>query len=560
MPLKYKLIGDNDYIFDPQGTILANRGIKDIDAFLNLSDKVTYSHALLKNIDKATECLIKHIENKSKILIVVDPDVDGYTSGSIMYQYLKMIDDKINIKWALHDDKTHGLKNIEVTDDIKLIIVPDAGSNDFRYHHEFKAKGIDIIVLDHHEIEGESENAIIVNSQLGGYKNLNLSGAGITYKFCKALDNIYWTDYADYLLDLVALGCIADSMSMKELETRYYVQQGLNDINNEFFRALLKQQEYSTKGKINITTMGFYISPMINAVIRVGTLQDKIDMFKSFIGVKELVKYKPRGSDEILVPLVDDMARRCTNIKAKQGRMVDKIVKNIEEFINENKLYNNKILLIHDIDGIEKGLTGLIANKIAGTYKKPTLILSGYNDKGVYSGSGRGYDKGELADFKEVLLNSNLCESAKGHSNAFGVSIHKDNLNKLNEAMNDLLKDYNFDDIYIVDFKLNDNSISKELVSSICELEDVWGKEVDEPFILITDIKVNEDNTSLLGKNENTIAINTDNMKYVIFRTGRDSYNKMINSGKINIIGRANMNSYNGEKYAQIIVNALEIN
>jgi single-stranded-DNA-specific exonuclease len=288
--LKYKLIGDNDYLFDPKGQILENRGIEDVNYFLNLDEKVTHSYKKLKNIDKAVDCIVKHIENQSKFLIIIDSDVDGFTSAAILYQYLKMIDSDINIKWVLHDDKSHGFTNIEIPNNVDCILVPDGGSEDFQAHEELHKKGVDVVVIDHHEVERESNYAIVVNSQLGGYPNLNLSGAGMVYKICKALDDVFWTDYADYFLDLVALGNIADSMSMKELETRYYVQKGLKEINNDFFRSLLRQQEFSTKGKINITTISFYIAPLINAVIRVGSLKDKLDMFKSFIGVEDQMK------------------------------------------------------------------------------------------------------------------------------------------------------------------------------------------------------------------------------------------------------------------------------
>ncbi|AJA41416.1 RecJ-like ssDNA exonuclease [Geobacillus virus E3] len=557
---KYKLIGDNDYIFDIQGTILKNRGIEDVDKFLNLDKSVENSYKTLKNIDKAVECLEKHIENESKILIVVDPDVDGYTSASIMYQYLKMMDDKLNIQWVLHEDKTHGLKNIEVPNDIQLIIVPDASSNDFEIHKKLSEKGIDIIVLDHHELKKESEHAIVVNPQLGGYNNLNLSGAGIVYKFCQALDDLYWLDYADYFLDLVALGNIADSMSMAELETRYYVQKGLSEINNDFFRALLRQQEFSTKGKVNITTVGFYIAPLINAVIRIGDKKDKIDMFKSFIGIRELVKYKPRGSDEILVPLIDDMARRCVNIKNKQNRMVDKIVAKIEEKIDDENLNENKVIFIHDIDDLDGGLTGLIANKIASKYKKPAIILSGINEKGNYKGSARGYDKGELKDFRSIALQTKLFELAEGHLNAFGIEINKNNLEKINTVFNELLNEYSFEDIYYVDFVIPAKSNNHSIIKSICELDDLWGKDVEEPYILIKNIPIKESDVLLLGKNKDTVSINYNNINYVMFKTNQEMYEKIRNSTEITVVGRANINEYKGNTYYQIVIDDIIMN
>lgn len=557
--INYKLIGDNDYVFDIQGTIFKNRGIADGDSFFNLDSNVVIPFKNLKNIDKAVDCLDAHIESKSNILIVVDPDADGYTSSAILYQYLKMLDKSIKLKWAIHDDKVHGLQGIDIPKGTNLIIVPDAGSNDFSYHYELSKQGIDVIVLDHHELDYESEYAIIVNPQLGGYGNLNLSGAGVTYKFCKALDSHYWCDYADYFLDLVALGNIADSMSMAELETRYYVENGLKEINNDFFRALLRQQEFSTKGKVNITTISFYINPLINAVIRVGSLADKLDMFKAFIGVKELVKYKPRGSEEILVSLVDDMARRCTNIKSKQGRIVDKIVLEIEDKIENENLNDNKVIFIHNVDSMEQGVTGLIANKVASKYKKPTIVLSVKNSQGHFKGSARGYDKGELKDFKTITDKTGLFEMAKGHLSAYGLVIKPENISDAIKSFNELLSEYNFDDIFEVDFVIPANSMSESIVEEICELEALWGKDVDEPFLVIENIPIANAELSLMGKNEDTIAIEYRGIKYIKFKSSKDVYEQILEAKAVSVVGKAKLNTYQDVTTPQILIEKLEV-
>jgi single-stranded-DNA-specific exonuclease len=560
--LNYQLVGDNDYIFDVQGTILNNRGIDDIEKFMNLDDSVVHDYRLLRNIDKAIECLIEHIENQSKIFIMVDCDVDGYTSSSIVYQYIKMIDKDTKITWRVHEDKRHGISHIEIPSDVNLVIVPDAGSNDFDKHRELKENGIDVIVLDHHEIDKESEHAIVVNSQLGEYPNLNLSGAGIAYKFCKALDDALWVNYADYFLDLVALGNIADSMSMKELETRYYVQQGLQEINNEFLLALLRQQEYSTKGVVSIMNIAFYISPLINAVIRVGSLKDKTDMFKSFIGEKELVLYKPRGGVETHESLPSNMARRCTNTKARQNRVKGKIVESIISEIEENKLNENKVIFIHSTDSIESGLTGLVANQIAGMFKKPTIILNSDIEGNIRRGSARGYDKGELKDFKSVVLESNVFQSAKGHANAYGVELRTENICLVNESLNEKLKSYSFDDLYMVDFELKADEISDSFIEEISDMSVVWGKDVDEPFIAVLDIPLDQCDIFLLGKGKNTISINHNGISYVLFKTDEDVYNYIdVNKDKkLSVVGRANINHYKGETYPQIVIENFKVN
>lgn len=557
--LDYKLIGDNDYIFDPIGSILANRGIDDVVTFLKLPKKVTHSYKLLKNIERAANCLKAHIDSKSIIYIIVDPDVDGFTSAAMVYQYIKEIDNEANIVWILHDDKSRGLKNIELPEEANLLIMPDSGSGDFEEHKELHSKGVDIIVLDHHEVEQESDYAIVVNPQICNYPNKNISGAGVVLKFLEAVDDMLKVDYSSLFYDLAALGNVADSMSMTELETKYYVREGLSDIYNIFFNALIKKQEYSLNGKMNITSVNFYIAPLINAVIRISNIDEKKDMFRAFIGEKDLVKYKPRGGDEILVPLVDDVARRCGNARAKQNRMRDKIVKQIEVIIEEKELHNNKVIFINDVHIEEDGLSGLVANIIASKYKRPAIIISKMEDDGFGKGSGRGYDKGGIVNFKDKVLKTELFDYARGHAGAFGVRIHKDNFKKVNNSLNKELVDYKISDRYTVDFEIKAKAITKELIFDISELEDIWGKDCEEPLIAIKEIIFKECDIKLFGKKEDTISISRNGINYMLFKSNKEAYEEILSSHSMNVIGVANVNVYKETKTPQIEIKEYEL-
>lgn len=288
--MKYKLIGKNDYLIDPVKTILNNRGVVDIDAFLNPTESVINSWMDLGNIVRAAECLTSHIKEKNNIFIQIDSDVDGLTSSAILVNYLKRVFNDINLEWRLQTGKQHGIIVDTIPENTQLVIVPDAGSNQFEEHATLKEKGIDVIVLDHHLCDKESENAIVVNNQLSPkYKNKNLSGAGIVYKFCQAMDHYLGVNYADDYLDLVSLGNIADMIDIRELETRYYVLKGLQNINNTFFKTLIEKQSYSMKNIVNPVSVAFYIVPLLNAAIRVGTQEEKENVFKSLIESNETI-------------------------------------------------------------------------------------------------------------------------------------------------------------------------------------------------------------------------------------------------------------------------------
>lgn len=112
-----------------------------------------------------------------------------------------------------------------------LILVPDAGSNDYSQHAELKSKNIDTIILDHHLADKISEDAIVINNQLSDYPNKDFSGVGIVYQFCRYLDKLMNTDYANNYLDLVALGNCADMMSLTSIETKHLITKGFEPDN-----------------------------------------------------------------------------------------------------------------------------------------------------------------------------------------------------------------------------------------------------------------------------------------------------------------------------------------
>lgn len=140
---------------------------------------------------------MKHLMLGNKILICIDPDVDGYTSAAVLYNYLNdVIKPYFNFSLEYHipDGKEHGLRTLMQMFDTyekkyDLIIMPDSSSNDYEQHKILKEKGYDILVIDHHLCEKYSENAVVINNQLSkNYKNKDLSGVGVVYKFLEYID------------------------------------------------------------------------------------------------------------------------------------------------------------------------------------------------------------------------------------------------------------------------------------------------------------------------------------------------------------------------------------
>lgn len=212
--MKYKLINTTNPNYSALQQILHNRGIADNKMFdyLNPSPTDVYSIDLFGNdIQEGIELVSRVLDSDKKIYIQVDSDCDGYTSSAVLINYFNRMGYKDRILYSFHPNKEHGfdidrfLEN-ELDKYVGLIIIPDAGSNEFEKHAQVKEMGIPMLILDHHHAEKKTEDAVIINNQLSDYPNKELSGVGVVYKFCKGLDRWFGHNYADDFLDLVAIG------------------------------------------------------------------------------------------------------------------------------------------------------------------------------------------------------------------------------------------------------------------------------------------------------------------------------------------------------------------
>ena len=570
--MKCKLINEN-YRSNYTNELLISRGLssENLEKFYNPTIELLQEPAALKNIADGVNMLLKHISNFSSIAIVVDSDVDGFTSSAILYQYIKKITPSITIKYFLHKGKGHGLSDtindiLDDETDFNLVVLPDAGSNDDKYHLKLKENNIDCLVLDHHILEPDTElidNTIIINNQASdNYKNKDLSGAGVTWQFCRFMDSISETNYADDFIDLAALGIVSDMMSVLELENRYIIQEGFNNVNNYFFKTLCEKQDYSMGGKVTPMTVAFYITPLINAMIRVGTDDEKKRCFEAFIDGHKLVESHKRGAKGTMEEVAIESARECTNARSRQNRTLDKAVEELEIKISKYDLLENKILFVRlDVEDFPPELNGLIAMKLAARYQRPTIVAR-LNDAGEIKGSSRGLNESELTSFKNFMDESGYFTFTAGHDNACGIGIYDKNLSDFHKYANKELADINFgENWYEVNFEriAADKDIS-DLITDLTKHNNIWGQHNNEPMIHVTDININSSDVQIMGKNQDTIKIFKNGIAYMFFKC-KDRINefKQFKQMKINVVGRANMNEWMGNYTPQIFVSDFEI-
>lgn len=580
--MKYNLIGNND-INNIAHTVLINRGIEDPEKYLNLDESVVQDYNDLNNMKRAVDCFVAHYNNHDPIAVLVDEDCDGYTSGAEQILYVKAIDESYPIKYILHSKpKSHGLNNYneDDLDGIKLLIVPDGGTNDAEECNKLIDKGIDIIILDHHDPDNgddESEEmtknvvsenrAIIVNNQLSeNYKNKDLSGAGIVYRFLQALDEELWEDHANDFLDLVCLGNVADMMSMKSFETRYIVNMGLDNINNNFLKSLAKAQEFSTKGILNVHNLSWYFAPVINSVTRIGSIEERELLFRAFIGDYEEFDYKKRGSTETIKENIYDRAARIAkNIKSRQDKQRDKIFDELKKQVNAD----DKVVILETKEG-DMGLAGLSSIKIASTFNKPTIVVKKFERDGniTMCGSCRNFDDSYIDNFKKLILDTGMFEFCRGHANAAGLAILPENIEKAKDKFNEMLKDISIDTVINCDFELDIDDMNVSIIYDIDKLKWIWGQGIREPKILINNITVAKKDIIVQGKSFNSIAFVIDDIKYVAFSLKEnDPILEFANSWdneddstiSINAIVECVMNEYNGVVTPQCIITNYEV-
>lgn len=553
--------------------VLKNRGVTDYKTYLNLSEDVIIDYKRLENIDLAVNIFMKHYELKNKIYILVDEDPDGYCSASMMYLYIKRLDEEYPVDYILHKKaKSHGLsEDVVIPKDAKLLIIPDASTNDIDECKKLKDSGVDVLILDHHESEKENQFAVIVNNQMSkDYPNKDLCGAGIVYKFLKALDEETWNEYADDFLDLCALANISDVMDMRSFETRYLTNLGLLNIKNKALQAFISAQEYSMCGKVNIHNIQWYITPVLNGCIRIGSNEEKELLFKAFIEQDEFFEYKKRATknkpaEVVKESIYDRAARLSKNAKSRQDKSKEKGVIAIKEVIGNLK-HNDKVIILDVTNIIDNSLTGVIAIKIAEQYNKPCILLRKHYNKNlnkiVYGGSARNIDHSPIDSFKDIVNKTNVM-CGKGHANAFGiVNLNVDDKEKALQEINDILKDVIYDSTYRVDFVVDVEDVRPGFVIDFSCFENIVCQGIDDPMIAVENIKLTKDCFEIFGKNEDTISFMYNDVKYIQFKCkeGNQLYDFLQNAWddndfvEFNIVGKPTVNEYNGVRTPQIII------
>jgi single-stranded-DNA-specific exonuclease len=579
---QYEFNKEDDYL----ARILNQAGIEDIYEFLHVNKSHTHDPFLLKNIKVGVDLL--HSNLNKTIFIKRDPDVDGFTSAAYLNGFISDIAPDTRIIIGGSYQKEHGLKISDIEkycDELSLIIIPDAGSGkeSVNVYKEIREKyNIPILVIDHHEICEETMNyATVINCKDGEYPNNTLSGVGVVHKFCLAYAAKYDINpkVCEYYLDLVSLGMIADSMDMRNLETRYYALEGIKEenIHNLLIKELAIKNEDEMKLGFTLNNIGWVIAPKINGVIRYGKKEEQDDLFRAMCGVKDDREYQPRRKSKNdpkppveIHSLQKTMARVCTNVKQRQDKDVRLYMNELDKEIVNRKLDKNSVIIIDATEIVDKKtVTGLVANKLAEKYYRPIVILRAKDDK-TFGGSGRNYDKGIIKDFRNFLNETEVFE-CEGHPSAFGVAIKKEDLPIAVERCNQKLKLDDLVTIHQVDYEVKADQLTSQTVLKVANSYEIWGKGVPEPSFVITNIVIPAKDIIGYGENKGFIRFTYNGVDYVKKYCCKGEWEEMtlrdrnvLGENKktllLTVIGNFVLNEWEGQRFPQVKIKFFESN
>ena len=600
--MKIELIKPIKTNFTTEQQILINRGfsIDEIDTYTHLDDSFINEPELFGELlmESASKCFIDTLNKDKDICVVVDCDVDGYSSAAIIINYIYDLKDanyaKNHIHWFLHPNKAHGIKDAMdwiLKKNPSLVIVPDGGTNDKKELQILEDKGIDVIILDHHLIEEMDfwrteahPHLYLINSQVTSYPNKFLSGGGVVWQFCRyvsQLKGIEEKHIEDLYLDLVATALVGDMMSLHSYETRRLITKGLmpENIHNPLIYGLWQKSKFKLGENPVAWGFTFYVVPLINAITRTGTMTEKEIIFKSmlkFEAFEEILSDKRGHKQGEMEQVVEQALRVCTRVKKRQTDEENSGLPLLEKKIKDNDMMKNKVLIFLLEPGeIRAEIRGLLANKIQAKYQRPCCVLTKVekdNGKITFEGSARGCDMVGVTNFKNICESTGVCNYTVGHEGAFGLGITwqyddisaevaGDDFYIFTDKTNKILANMPSEPTYYVDYIWSADEADGDRVLDIADMNKYWGKDCEESHVAIKDIRITKDMIKMMKSNTCKICLpsGVDIIKFGMSEKDYDSLYSEDGYVTIDAICTCDKNEWNGNVYPQLRLKNFEI-
>ncbi len=560
--------------------LMANRGIKeeDIEGYLygnidDLSDAY-----LMKDAGRAAEMLKAAADADERIAVVTDYDCDGIFAGMILYTGLKKIGAKPELFTPDRIKEGYGI-NRRIIDEayaggIRFIITCDNGIAAAEEIGYAKKLGMKVIITDHHEIPyitGDNNkrsyilppaDAVCNPKQKDcAYPFKELCGAGVCYRLMCILYQMLGisSKETDILLQYAAVATVADVMELKG-ENRIIVKEGLKLLSRTDNAGLWAIKEVNEINGKEITPyhIGFIIGPCFNAAGRLKTVKPAFELLMC-----EDKKQALSLASEI----------RALNDQRKE--MTEKGAQLAAETA-ESPQYADKDVLVIYAEGCHESIIGIVAGRIKEKYNKPVIIFT-ETENGIYKGSGRSIPAYNM--YEELAKCSELFIKFGGHKMAAGMSLPKENFEKLAKMLNDnsALTADDFIPVVDIDAEVYLRHVSISVIESFAVLMP-YGEGNTEPLFFGRKFDVRR--ARIIGKNKNVLRINVadaentscdvmmfndidDFLNDVENVYGRQEKEKMLRGAENDVraafVFNARINEYNGLRSVQLNIRSYKI-
>ena len=461
-------------------SILVNRNIEEdkIEAFLNPTRKSFHDPFLMPDMKKAVDRILKAMQNKEKIIIYGDYDVDGITSITVLKSFLE--DRGVHVDSYIPNrlEEGYGLNKPAIEkiaeNKYQLMITVDCGISGIEEIEYANSLGIETIVTDHHEVGDSLPNAIaIVDAKRkdNEYPCRDLAGVGVVFKLIQAIGIKLGLEEKEYLkyLDIVCIGTISDIVPLVD-ENRAIAKLGLllvRQTKNLGLQSLLMSSGYKN---IDSTTISFGVAPRINACGRMGHADEALNLFLS----KDIYE-------------VNELTKKLNEYNKIRQETEKNIYEDAVKQIEQNKL-NEKNAIIVSGENWHHGVIGIVSSKITDLYFKPSILLC--NEGEFSKGSGRSIPGFDL--HQALMQCQDTIDRFGGHAMAIGITIKTDKFQEFAEEFENVAKEAKIDEIIPIiniDAKIELNEINKEMVESLKLLEP-YGEGNKMPIFAFRNLKI----------------------------------------------------------------------
>lgn len=517
--------------------------LQDIEMYLNGTIDSLRDPFDLKDMEIFVKRVILAINNKEKICIYGDYDVDGITSITIMYKFLKSIG--ADVMYYLPDRLIEGygvnkeaLREI-ASNNVKLIITVDCGITAVEETEYAKSLGVDMCITDHHECSKTLPNSVcIINPKQENDTSYfkMFAGVGVAFKcivaLCKKL-SLSEENYLKYL-DIVAIGTVSDIVSLLD-ENRVITKYGINLIKETKNVGLMALLEFTKFKNTDSTMISFGLAPRINACGRMGNAS---------LAVKLFLEEDYEKAKELAI-MLDKLNYKRQQVEKE---IFDSAIYKITKFGIDQR----NSLVVYD-KSWHSGVIGIVASRLVNIYNKPVILLT--NENGIVRGSGR-CPKG--ISIYEVLdkCRDDVIQFG-GHELAAGLSIKEEKIEDFTKHFDEMvfrvLDGKTLNQVIDIDMEISLDDLNISLLKDVYKIKP-YGQANRPPLFLYKGLKVQA--VRKIGEGKHLKLVLQDKNKLIDavgFLMG-DRRDEILIGEKIDIVCQVDVNDFNGKKTIQLLL------